>query len=186
MVFDSIKSFLENKYIAFLSPFVQSNLENNNNEIHDIKYYEYKSKIKALSDAFFSVIEDYKKYYVFHNKNPDYEEYTNIFLEKKSQIQKIYSELFRLTNEINGEIQNINKTVIGVNKTLEIEKRRNKKYKRIMGQINNTNQGSNELIDDYKEMYKISFITNIGIFLGIVMLGLIQMSTLKGKQEIKK
>ena len=148
-----------------LKPFIEDLLNNKNN------YDQNNEKLSQLIDTFFSILDDFMKYYVFYNKNPDYEEYSNLYYEKKNQIQQINTELFKLKNSIENETQKINNNVFIINEELEKQKIKNKKLKEMLKNIKKVNNGSDELIDDYKEIYKLNYIYNIAMFLGIVISG---------------
>ena len=38
----------------------------------------FDEKINNIKTSFFSVLDDFKKYYVFYNKNPEVDEYQNL------------------------------------------------------------------------------------------------------------
>ena len=43
------------------------------------------SKINTLKEKLPSILDDFKKYYIFYNKNPEYTEYQQMFENIKSQ-----------------------------------------------------------------------------------------------------
>ena len=52
--------------------------------------------------------EDFKKYYVFYNKNPEYPDYQSMFDKVKGQITQVCSDLFTLENNVDANIDKIN------------------------------------------------------------------------------
>ena len=56
----------------------------------------YNEKLDNLNSQFYNVLDDFKKYYVFFNKNPDYNDYVVAYANAKSQLQQINSEIFKI------------------------------------------------------------------------------------------
>ena len=57
-------------------------------------------KIKGINDSFLSALDDFKQYYVFYNKNPEVDEYSNNFENSKNQLQSLSGEMYTITNNI--------------------------------------------------------------------------------------
>ena len=66
------------------------------------------SQINTLKEKLPSILEDIVKYYIFYNKNPEYNEYQQMFENIKSNLQSINSELFMTSNNIEKDTENIN------------------------------------------------------------------------------
>ena len=64
------------------------------------------SQINTLKEKLPSVLDDFKKYYVFYNKNPEYSEYQQMFENIKGNLQNINSELFMISNNIEKDTEN--------------------------------------------------------------------------------
>ena len=47
----------------------------------------FKEKLKTLNQQLPAILDDFKKYYVFFNKNPEYPEYQNLFENIKANIR---------------------------------------------------------------------------------------------------
>ena len=54
----------------------------------------FKEKLETLNNQLPAILDDFKKYYVFYNKNPEYSEYQQMFENIKSNLTKINSDLF--------------------------------------------------------------------------------------------
>ena len=126
------------------------------------------SQINTLKEKLPSILDDFKKYYVFYNKNPEYSEYQQMFENIKGNLQNINSELFMTSNNI------------------EKEKIKNRQLKRRLGIIEKKYNGSDELISDYKEIYNLDYLKNFALFYGIILLGLIMDLKFRGKPSIPK
>lgn len=130
----------------------------------------YKNKLKVLNDQFYSILDDFKKYYIFFNKSPNVNEYQQMFSNIKSNIESINSQLFTINNNIQHNVDDINVNIQQINKEIQKEKHRNVKLKQKVGIVNNNKVSSGILIDDYKELYNNTYYYNITILIGIIII----------------
>ena len=129
----------------------------------------FSSKIKTLEEQLPAILDDFKKYYVFYNKNPEYDEYQKMFENIKSNIQTLNSTLFTITNDIESNTEDINEKLTALNVLIRREKETNKRLKRKLGYAEEKSNGSDEMIHNYKELYDMNYLRNWGLFLGLVM-----------------
>jgi hypothetical protein len=130
------------------------------------------SQINTLKEKLPAILDDFKKYYIFYNKNPEYNEYQQMFESIKGNLQNINSELFMTTNNIEKGTEDINSKLQIINKLITKEKIKNRKLKRQLGIVEKKYNGSDELISDYKEMYNLDYLNNFALFMGILTLGI--------------
>jgi len=131
------------------------------------------SQINTLKEKLPAILDDFKKYYIFYNKNPEYNEYQQMFESIKGNLQNINSELFMTTNNIEKGTEDINSKLQTINDLIRKEKIKNRKLKRQLGIVEKKYNGSDELISDYKEMYNLDYLNNFALLMGIVILGVI-------------
>jgi len=131
------------------------------------------SQINTLKEKLPSILDDFKKYYIFYNKNPEYNEYQQMFESIKGNLQTINSELFMTTNNIEKGVEDINSKLQIINNLISKEKAKNTKLKRQLGIVDKKYNGSDELISDYKEMYNLDYLKNFALFVGILVLGIV-------------
>ena len=134
---------------------------------------EIKKNIMDLKTTFLMALKKFKENYVNYNLNNDNDEYENIFLTSKFQLQELNSNLFNLTNQMKNQIL-LNHS----NNENEIKsiKESEKIYDVTIDQLNNVgdeNRASNILIYDYKDMYDKQFYKNFQIIIGITALSFI-------------
>lgn len=130
-----------------------------------------KEKLQTLHEKLPAILDDFKKYYVFFNKNPEYPEYQNHFENIKGNLTKIHSELFILSNDVETSTQDINKNLFSLNVLIKQEKERNRMLKRKLGIVENKNTASTELISDYKLIYNSEYLSNWALFFSIFIIG---------------
>lgn len=131
------------------------------------------SKINTLKEKLPPILDDFKKYYVFYNKNPEYSEYQQMFENIKGNLQNINSELFMTSNNVEKDTETINDRLQKINALIAKEKMKNKQLKKRLGIVEKKYNGSDELISDYKEIYNLDYLTNFALFYGIIVLGVV-------------
>jgi hypothetical protein len=76
-----------------------------------------------------------------------------------------------VSNDVDANTDDINKTF----KTLDIlitkERRNNRELRRKLGILEDKNENSKELIDNYNEMYDTDYLRNWGLFLSTIVVG---------------
>jgi hypothetical protein len=130
--------------------------------------FEVENEIQMYKEQFYPLLDDFKKYYVFYNKNPEYDEYKNMYETVESQIQNSFSSLSNIEKQINGYIQTNNDLVKNINSQIYIEETQNNKYIHSNKSLFGMNYGSEEMMNNYKEIYRQKFIQNVGMFVGIL------------------
>ena len=126
--------------------------------------------LHTYSQQFSGILDDFTKAYVLHYTNPNNQEYENDYNSKKHQLDSINSKLFVTTNDIQSAIDKLNKEIEILDKQLVSEKALNIKLMKTLKQTITNNDGSKEMIDETTEIYKIQYISNIMIVIGIVTL----------------
>jgi hypothetical protein len=129
---------------------------------------KFNEQINNIKTQFFSALDDFTKYYVYFNKNPEVNEFQNFYANSKSQLQTLSRQLFLTTNDIYKIIEELDKKVSLISKKLKEEEELYKKLMELEENIDNTQDGSQILIDDSKKKYNDQYYTNIQIFMGII------------------
>ena len=129
---------------------------------------KFNEKIITIKDSFFSALDDFKKYYVYYHKNPEVDEYQNFFSNSKSQLQKLNSDMFLVTNVIQSKIKDLDTEMKTVTHKLNDEKELNGELLKLINRIQTTQDGSAIMIDDAKDEYNMQYYANWEIFMCIV------------------
>jgi hypothetical protein len=131
----------------------------------------FKEKLKTLNNQLPAILADFKKYYVFFNKNPEYPEYQNSFENIKGNMNKLSSDLFMLSNDVQSSTGELNKKLFALNILIQEEKKKNHELKLKLGIVEHKNSAATELIYDYKNMYSEEYLRNWALFISIVIIG---------------
>jgi hypothetical protein len=131
---------------------------------------KYKEDLNVLNGKFYSILDDFKKYYIFFNKNPEVDEYQQMFSNIKDNIESINSKLFTINTNLQQTVDDINIKIQQINIEIQKEKTKNLELKNNVGIINNKRTSSGILIDNYKELYNNTYYFNISIVFGILII----------------
>jgi len=145
---------------------------------------QFNEKINTIKSQFFSALDDFKKYYVYYNKNPEVNEFQNYYVSSKGQLQSMSRDLFLTTNNINKSIEDLDKKMTDISKQLDEEKELNKKMMALVGNLENTKNGSELLIDDSKENYNRQWRKNIEMCLSIIFISVCLAKVFKNTSSI--
>jgi hypothetical protein len=134
------------------------------------KAKQFNEKINTIKSQFFSALGDFKKYYIYYNKNPEVDEFENYYANSKSQLQTMTKDLLSTTNNIDKSIEDLNKSMLVLTLQLEKEKKINEEMTKKMVHLETTENGSEILIDDSKEKYNIQYYKNVELLIGIIII----------------
>jgi len=131
----------------------------------------FKEKLQTLNQQLPAILADFKKYYVFFNKNPEYPEYQTSFENIKTNMIKLSSDLFMLSNDVQSSTNELNKKLFALNVLIKEEKERNHELKVSLGIVEHKNNAASELISDYKNIYSEEYLRNWALFISILIIG---------------
>jgi esterase/lipase len=129
---------------------------------------QFNEQINTIKTQFFSALDDFKKYYVYFNKNPEVNEFQNFYANSKGQLQTMSRQLFLTSNNIDKMIEELDEQVSSVSVKLKEEEELYKKLMELTQNLDNTQDGSQILIDDSKKKYNDQYYKNVEIFIGII------------------
>ena len=129
---------------------------------------EFLNKLNILKEQLPSILDDFKKYYVFYNKNPENNEYQQMFENIKTNLNSINSQLFMVKNN-ESKTDKVNKNMVQLNKLIQQDKKINTDVKKKLRAIYEQNYSAFELISDYNKMYEIEYLRNWALLLSIIL-----------------
>ena len=127
---------------------------------------QFTRKLETLQSQLPSILNDYQKYYTFYNKNPENQEYQQMFQNIKGNLSNINSKLFILSNDVQSNTNKLNSKLFALDVLIKREKKKNNDLKKQLG-ITNV-EVSDILIDEYKEIYQSGYLRNWALFLSIL------------------
>ena len=134
----------------------------------------YQEQINNKANSFLSALDDFKKYYVYYNKNPEVQEYNKNFTDSKEQLQTLSSDVFEITNTIQRKIEEKNRAMSGIEMKLQRQKVLSQEQEKTINNLKSVQAGSTVMINDSKTDYIFNYYKNLEIFIGIlILLGLL-------------
>jgi hypothetical protein len=142
------------------------NLKGSNIKIN--KTPEYTNRLETLKSETPSILSEYERCYVLHNGNTANSEYKRLFDNINGNLVTLEARFTTLSNDVEKDINEINKELVSLNTLIENEKTTYKNINLKLGIAENKNNASTELISDYKQMYEYGYLRNWGLFFSII------------------
>jgi len=140
---------------------------------------DFGSKIKTLKNQYPGYLDNFKQYYILTKQFPNDDSYTRGYQSSRTDMQNATKSLFMINNNIQVEIERLKATTTILNTNISNEKARNitlqKKYDDATGEVG----GAKTMINDYKKIYVLQYISNVSIFLGIILSGVVISKTFR-------
>jgi hypothetical protein len=130
---------------------------------------DYSTQVSDLQNTFPEVLDEFKKYFVFYQKNPDYNEYLTNFENAKSNLNQLIVKLFKISASVQMSTSKINANMEEVNKSIQVNKAEFTKLKRRVLNLKEAHNTSDIMVDDYVTIYNMYYLKNAAILLGILM-----------------
>ena len=94
-----------------------------------------------------------------------------MFNNINQNLNSLGASLFMLSNDVDANIDNINKAFKELDILINRERERNRELKRKLGIIESEVMSSEEMIYDYNQIYDEDYLRNWGLFLSTVVVG---------------
>lgn len=131
----------------------------------------FTQRIETLKEQLPSILDDFNKYFVLYNTDPSYPEFGTMFNNIKQNLNSLSASLFMVSNDVDLNTDEINKTFKKLDGLITKERIKNRELRRKLGIIEEQNNSSKELIDNYNEMYDTDYLRNWGLFLSTIVVG---------------
>jgi len=131
----------------------------------------FTEKVQTLQEQLPAILDDFNKYFVLYNTDPNYPEFETTFNNIKQNLNTMGASLFMVSNNVEVNIENINKTFKLLDILITKERIKNRELRRRLGILDDKNNSSKELIDNYNEMYDTDYLRNWGLFLSSIVVG---------------
>lgn len=143
-------------------------LENNNNEDSFTKSEQYKERLDQLDSGVHLLLHEFKKLYVITNMHPANEEYQTQYQNIINSLAEILSKLFSVSNDVQVNIDSINKKLFELDILIRKEREKNKELKRKLGIVENKSNAASEMISDYRDIYDKNYLRNWSLLLSSI------------------
>ena len=130
---------------------------------------QYINKLNEINGGVSMLLDEFKKIYVITKMHPKNEEYKQKYENVVSAFTQIQSKLFSITNDVQVNINDLNKKLHELDVLIKIEKKVNKELKQKLGMVEIENNSSSEMIYDYKNIYNSKYLQNWALVLSIIL-----------------
>jgi hypothetical protein len=133
-----------------------------------IKPEQFNEKLNTLNGSVNLLLDEFKKNYVISNMNPSNQEYQQQYSNIVAGLNELQSKLFTISNDVQVNIDKINKDMIALDIQISNEREKNKELKKKLGIIDNKNNAASEMINDYTKIYDERYLRNWALGLSTV------------------
>ena len=144
-------------------------LESNNYGDNFTKTNQYKEKIDELDSGINLLLDEFKKLYVITKMHPTNEEYQTQYQNVIDNLATVLSKLFSVSNDVQINIDNLNKKLFEFDILIREEREKNKELKRKLGIVENKSNAASEMISDYKDIYDKRYLRNWSLLLSSIL-----------------
>uniref|UniRef100_A0A6C0IFL4 Uncharacterized protein n=1 Tax=viral metagenome TaxID=1070528 RepID=A0A6C0IFL4_9ZZZZ len=141
------------------------------------------TQLDTIQSQLGPILDDFNKYFVFYNMNPQISENQKMYDNIKNNIQELYTSLLRTSRDVDKNVNEINNDYQELNKLIEILKKRNEPLKKKLGIVEDTYDGSDTMITNYKDMYNLQYLKNFSLGLGTVLSLVLITKIFKGQNQ---
>ena len=113
----------------------------------------YDTSLKDLNKRYYSVIENLAKYFPRNKLYPDYKAYSDPFNRETSEFNKIQTDFFLFKNNLESDIDNLDKDIQSVNERISNTEKENKTLDARLASLRNSNDASYGILQDTKLLY---------------------------------
>ena len=140
-------------------------IENGNIDFYLKKPEEYINKINELNGGVNLLLDEFKRIYIIAKMHPNNEDVQQRYQNMITNINQLQSKLFSMSNNVQVNIDDMNKELLKIDLLIRMEREKNDGLKRKLGMLEDKNNSSSEMISDFNFIYNMNYLRNWGLFL---------------------
>lgn len=125
-------------------------------------------KINAISQKFYSALDDFSNSYVNYKLYPGQNEYQQIYANSQGVIDALQADIFIASNDVQNNIDNLNALIADLNNKIAKEKSKNESLKSQLSAVSSDSNGSGLLINQSQTLYFDRYVSNVTLAVGIL------------------
>jgi hypothetical protein len=130
-----------------------------------------RQQLDSIQSQLDPMLDDYKKNYVLYNKEPDNEEYESYYETSVTNIEQLKNKLFDIKNQIETNNSKLSSNLDTINTKINNSRQKNTKLRSGLDYTENEYNTSEEMIDNYVEIYNLTYLKNFSLLIGVLGLG---------------
>jgi len=127
-------------------------------------------RIQENHNQFFINIRDFINVYIKHILNPTSGEYLNLYNNAEANVDSVQGKLFNISNYIDEQTNKINNKIQEVKDDIDKQQKSYKFLLKSLGIQEEMDHDTTLMTDESVDLYKIQYIKNIIIIIGVVIL----------------
>lgn len=131
-----------------------------------------RQNLDSIQNQLEPMLNDFKEYYVLYNKEPDNEEYESYYETNVTNIEQLKNKLFDIKNEIEIKNNNLTSNLNTINTKINNARKKNTHLRNGVGYTEDEYNTSEEMIDNYVNIYNLTYLKNFSLLVGVLGLGL--------------
>lgn len=131
-----------------------------------------RQNLESIQSQLGSMLNEYKEYYILHNKEPDNEEYENYYQNASSNIERLKNNIFDIKKQIEKSNSELSNKLNTINGRINNARKKNNLLKNGLTYTEDEYNTSEEMIDDFVDIYNLMYMRNFSLFIGIIGLGI--------------
>ena len=163
-------NFLNNKVIVSDGIFSYLGLDDIYTKEEDKLIIINNEKMEENHNQFFINIKDFINVYIKYIINPTSQDYINLYNKKKVDVDQVQGNLFGISNQIDNQTNKINIKIEKIKVDIEKQQKLYNKLLKLLGRQEEIDHGSYLMTDESVNLYKIQYIKNIILIIGVFIL----------------
>jgi chromosome segregation ATPase len=131
-----------------------------------------RQNLESVQSQLNSMLEDFKEYYILTNKEPDNEEYSRYYQSISTNIEQLKNRLFSMKNTIEKNTNVLTSDLSKINGRINNAREKNNNLRNGVHYTRDEYNTSEEMIENYVDIYNLMYMKNFSLFIGILGLGL--------------
>jgi len=123
-----------------------------------------------LSHQYPALLDDFKKYYIQYKTHPQNTDYKNTFDTSQTRLKFINDQLSSILLTMQNKIEKLNNIIKLVDVNIKTEKDKNTNLTHMYNDTAGTDNGSLILKENTYKKYKLQYVYNVGLFIGILLI----------------
>lgn len=133
-----------------------------------MKPEQFNEKLTQLNGSVDLLLDEFKKIYVISKMHPANQEYQQQYANMVAGLDQLQSKLFSTSNDVQVNIDNLNKSMVSLDIEIRKEREKNKELKKKLGIVENKTNAASEMINDYTQIYDERYLRNWALGLSTI------------------
>jgi chromosome segregation ATPase len=131
-----------------------------------------RDKLESIQSQLVPILKQYKEYYVLHNIEPNNEEYEIYYQNVSNNIEQLKNKLFDMNKMIDENKTKLSNDLSTINKKISDAREENNGLKYGLTYTEDEYNTSEEMIENYVDIYNLMYMKNFSLVMGIIGLGI--------------